>query len=255
MNTAPPPTRASASVVLSWGLISVPLKIYSGTQDSSISRSEYALINDEIVKVGRVYSIKETGEVIDGDQVFRGVEREDGTVVEVTNDEMKAMLPMENGTAQVVCFVRQSSLFAGKYVLGDLDQVRPGKGAAKPFALLMAAMRKTQSFAVIKLAVRNKAKYAALLPNGDMYTLKFDDDVRERLPLPEVDIQSAEVEMGVEIVKRGLSDERPELVNDEDRALRDLIAGKEAGEPVAGAESTPQGDDLMAALQAQLADS
>lgn len=253
--TAPAPTRASASVTLNWGMISVPLKIYSGTQDSSVSRSEYALVDDEIVKVGRVHCVKGTDQIIDRDQVFRGVEREDGTVVEVTNDEMKAMLPMENGTAQVVCFVRQSSLFAGKYVLGDLDQARPGKGAAKPYTLLMAAMRKTQSFAVLKLAVRNKAKYAALLPNGDLYTLKFDDDVRERLPMPEVDIQSAEVEMGVEIVKRGLSDERPELVNDEDRALRDLIAGKEAGEAVAGAEDAPQGDDLMAALKAQLAES
>lgn len=252
MSNAPAPTRASASVTLSWGMVSVPLKIYSGTEDSSISRKEYAVVDDEIVKVGRVYSNKETGEVIDRDLVFRGVEREDGTVVEVTNDEMKAMLPMENGSATVVCFVRQSSLFAGKYVLGDLDQARPGKGAAKPFALLMAAMRKTQSFAVIKMAVRNKAKYAALLPNGDLYTLRFDDDVRERLPLPEVDMQQAEIDMGIEIIKRGLSDERPELVNDEDRALRDLIAGKEAGEPVAGAEETPQGDDLMAALQAQL---
>lgn len=231
------------------------MKIYSGTEDSSLSRSEYAVVDGETVKVGRVYSNKETGEVIDGSQVFRGYEREDGTVVEVSNDDLKSMLPMENGTAKVVCFVKQSALFAGDYVLGNLNQARPGKGAAKPYTLLLAAMRRSQTLVILKMVVRNKAKFAVLLPNGDLYDLRFDDDVRERLPLPDVDVERAEVEMGVELIDRGLADARPELVNEEDRALRDLIAGKEGGTAPAETKNEESGGDMMAALKASLGES
>ena len=257
MTNAPAPTRSSGTITLSWGMVSIPLKIYAGTEKNSVGRKEYTLDEDgNPVPVGRVYSIRGTETIVSYADVFKAVERPteggDTEVVAVSDDDLKSVLPMKNGTGQVLCFVKQSAIFQGQYVLENLYQVRPDEGAERAFAILIAAMRKTSSLVVFKMVLRNKAKFVAMLPNGDMYDIVYDGDVRERLPMPEVEIAEAEIEMGIQIVERGLTTDRPDIVNDEDQALRRLITEKTLGLPTKTSGVTPQGQDLMADLRASL---
>lgn len=260
---APAPKRASASMTLSWGVVAIPVQLFSGTEDSGFSRSEYVKRGEEYLKVGRKNVIKDTGEDVDPANVVKAVEV-DGGIVEVSDEELEAALGSENGTAQIVCFIKQQVLFNGTYTLGDLKQLRPAKrksgkqsvydpAATQSFALLVAAMRKTASFAIIKVVTRGKPQFGALLPNGDFYYLLFDEQVRERLPMPEVAIEREAVQMGVELINMGLRDDPPTLRDDATRRIVEFAESKAKGEalPVAKSQDTTEAvPDLMAQLAA-----
>lgn len=255
-------------MTLSWGMVAIPVQLFAGTEDSKVSRSEYVKEVDSegkatYRKVGRMNIVKDTGEAVDSDRVVKCIEVGDG-VVEVSDDEVANLIGATNGTASVVCFIKQSALFSGTYVLGDLKQLRPAKrtsgkqkvhdpAATKSFALLMAAMRKTASFAVLKVTTRGAPQFAALLPNGDLYMLRFDEEVRERLPMPEAEIEKEEVEMGVELVTLGLRDDPPTLHDDASKRVIEYAEEKAKGN--AQSVTAPQApeeesQDLMAALSA-----
>lgn len=261
---APAPKRAAASMTLSWGMVAIPVQLFSGTEDSGFSRSEYVKNPDgTYAKVGRQPVVKETGASVDPATVIKAVEVEGG-IVEVSDEEVESVVGATSGTASIVCFIKQSELFSGTYVLGDLKQLRPSKrksgkqsvydpAATQSFALLMAAMRKTASFAVVKVVTRSKPQFAALLPNGDFYILRFDEEVRERLPMPEADIEREAVQMGVELVTMGLRDDPPTLHDDATKRIVEYAEQKAKGNAapvVAPQQAAPQGVDLMAALTA-----
>lgn len=268
MPGAPAPKRASASMTLSWGMVAIPVQLFSGTEDSGFTRGEYVKETDAngvvtFQKVGRKPIIKETGADVDSDLVVKAVEVEGG-IVEVSDEEVERAIGAENGTAQVICFLKQSVLFGGTYVLGDLKQLRPAKrksgkqsvydpAATQSYALLVAAMRKTGSFAVVKVVTRGKPVFMALLPNGDLYNLLFDEQVRERLPMPEVQIEREAVEMGVELITMGMRDEAPTLRDDASRRIIEFAEAKAKGEAVPVAtksEDSSPAPDLMAQLAA-----
>lgn len=254
-------------MTLSWGMVAIPVQLFAGTEDSSVSRSEYVKDVDSegnitYLKVGRQSIVKDTGEKVDSSRVVKCIETEKG-IVEVSDDEIANLVGAANGTASVVCFIKQSALFNGTYILGDLKQLRPAKrtsgkqkvhdpAATKSFALLMAAMRKTASFAVLKVTTRGNPQFAALLPNGDLYMLRFEEEVRERLPMPEAEIAQEEIEMGVELVTLGIQDTPPTLHDDASRRVVEYAEKKASGsaQPVAAPEPQEQGQDLMAALSA-----
>lgn len=265
---APAPKRASASMTLSWGMVAIPVQLFSGTEDSGFKRSEYIKRTDDegnatYLKVGRKPYVVETGEDVDRSEVVKAVEVEEG-IVEVSDEEVEAAIGAANGTAQVVCFIKQHVLFSGGYVLGDLKQVRPTKrksgkqtiydpAATQSFALLMAAMRKTASFAIVKIVTRGKPQFGALLPTGDFYTLMFDEQVRERLPMPEVEIEREAVEMGVELISMGMRDDPPTLRDEATTRIIEFAEKKAKGEAVPVAPkggSDEAAPDLMAQLQA-----
>ena len=270
MPGAPAPKRATASMTLSWGMVAIPVQLFSGTESTGFTRSEYvkSYDGDTVVyeKVGRKPINKETGEDVNYEDVVKAVEVEDG-IVEVSDEEVEAAMGAANGTAQVVCFIKQQVLFSGNYVLGDLRQLRPAKrksgkqtvydpAATQSFALLVAAMRRTASFAILKVVTRGKPQFAALLPNGDLYTLLFDEEVRERLPMPEVDIEREAVQMGVELIEMGMRDDPPTLHDEATKRIIEFAEAKAKGEatPVTTKTDDAPTVDLMSQLQAAVND-
>lgn len=266
MPGAPAPKRATASMTLSWGMVAIPVQLFSGTEDNAFRRSEYVkkVDGDTVTyeKVGRKPINKETGEDVDHADVIKAVEVEDG-IVEISDEEVEAALGAQNGTAQIVCFIKQQVLFSGNYVLGDLRQLRPAKrksgkqsvydpAATQSFALLVAAMRKTASFAIVKVVTRGKPHFAALLPNGDLYTLLFDEEVRERLPMPEIEIEREAVKMGVELIEMGMRDDPPTLHDEATTRVIEFAEAKAKGEATPVATKTEEAPtvDLMSQLQA-----
>ena len=261
---APAPKRASASLSLSWGLVTIPTQLFSGTEASGIKRSEYVKRNDTYLKVGRKPYIVATDEFLaEGETVVKAVEVDEG-IVELTDEEFAQVTGLQNGTATVIAFVKQQVLYSGGYILGDLRQLRPAKiksgrqsvydpGASQSFALLMAAMRKTGTFAVVRTVSRGKPQYAALLPTGDFYSLLFEEEVRERLPLPEVEYDAEMLEMAVGVIGGHIAKEAPQLTDETTPKVLEYVEAKAKGEVTApsGAPKA-QAQDLKAALAAQL---
>lgn len=248
-------------MTLSWGMVAIPVQIFSGTEDGGFKRSEYVKMDDgSFAKVGRQQIVKDTGHAVSNDEIIKAVEVEGG-IVEISDDEVASLIGEANGTAKVICFVKQSALFSGTYILGGLEQMRPamrrsGKqkvfdpAATESFALLIAAMRKTASFAVVKVVARGKPKFAALLPNGDLYTLLFDEQVRERLPMPEVAFEKEALDMGMQLIEHFQKDP-PELHDDATANILAYAEKKAKGEAheVKAAASQPETQDLMSALR------
>lgn len=258
---AAPPKRATASATLSFGPLNIPVQLFSSVEDRTnrfVKRSEYTRDGRP---VGRAYMVKDTDppEIVNQAEVIRCVEAEEG-LVELTDDEIKACLDLPEKQADILTFLPLHVMGSGRYMPETLMQVRPAKGkqrgsfdpaSAKAFTLLMKAMRQEQVFALIQLNLRGQPSFGALLPTGRLYRLLFDDEVREDLPLPDIDVSMDDVDRVRQIME--VSAEPPELTNEH----RDLILtyvdnkAKEGGtidqqEPASNDEDV---DDLLASLR------
>lgn len=217
--TAAPPKRATSSATLAFGPLSIPVQLFAGTERARVERSEYTKDGEP---VGRAPVIKgsDPPELVDYADVIRCVETEHG-LVELTDEEIAEVYDLPEKQADIEAFLPLHVMGAGRYMPEQLMQVRPAKGkkrgtfdpaAAKAFALLLKALRQEQAFALVRLNLRGSPAYGALLPTGRMYRLMFDEQVREDLPMPEIDVSAEEVDM-----VRKLMDVRPhppELTNE-----------------------------------------
>lgn len=258
------PTRSTSNVSLSFMMMNIPVAIYSGTSKSGVSRSRYVNRNGEWHKVGNKNYDKQTGEEVEYGDIQSLVETKNG-LVEITDEEIEALVDAPNGTLTIQGFVKQDALSGGHYIPQSLYQVRPQKrkvgkakevdpGAERAFALLTTAMRKAGVFAVVKYSLRGNPRFGALLSNGRLYELAFDNEVREDLPMPEAELSEQELSMMKQLIEQATQPEPPELLDDSTEKVMAYAEKKaESGEavelPEAKTEST---GDLMAALQASL---
>ena len=127
---APAPSRATTSITLSFGLVNIPLSVYTGTESTRVARKEF-FNGDATIEVGRAAIRKDTGEVIEPTDVVRMALAENGAWVPLTDDEIAACTS-PRGLAEIVSFVKIKD--AGKYLVEDVKQVRPKreKGKANP---------------------------------------------------------------------------------------------------------------------------
>lgn len=261
---APAPSRSTTNVSLSFMMMNIPVSIYAGTSKSGVSRSRYVNRNGEWHKVGNKYYDKQTGEEVEYADFQNLVETKNG-LVEITDEEIEALVEASSGTLTIKGFVKQDALSGGRYVPQKLYQVRPQKrkvgktkevdpGAERAFALLTTAMKKSGVLAVVKYSLRGNPRFGALLPNGRMYELAFDNEVREGLPLPEAELSEQELSMMEQLINQATEQDPPILKDDSTEKVMEYAEKKaESGEavelPEAKTEST---GDLMAALQASL---
>lgn len=216
------PTRSSGNAMLSFGPLTIPIQLFTSVEDTStrfIKRSEYTRKGEP---VGRAPIIKgtEPPEIVDREQVARCVETEHG-LVELTDDEVKGVLDLPEKQAEITTFLPLHVMGAGRYMPETLMQVRPAKGkqrgtfdpaAAKAFSTLLKAMRQEQVFALVKLNLRGHPAYGALLPTGRLYRLLFDDEVREDVNFPDIEVSADDVNMIRKMMN--VSAKPPELTND-----------------------------------------
>lgn len=250
-------------MTLAWGLVSIPLSVYSGTEGATaaVARHEYTA---EGHSVGRQRYDKETGEMVSVDEVVKKAAAGDGTLVELTDDEMAAITAGPRGTAEIETFVPLDSLADGTYVVEGWSQVRPAKlkvgsrkqdnpAAAKAFELLRRTMDAEGVAALVRVAFRDAARYAAVLPDGRLALLAWSRQVRPALPLPDVDVSDAETDMARKLLEAvGVS--TPVLEDTAGEELRRYVDEKAAG-TVEGPPPTEEIApvlDLTAALAASL---
>jgi non-homologous end joining protein Ku len=252
---APAPSRATTTITLSLGVMTIPLSVFTGVEETRVKRAEFYK-GDVNVPVGRAAIRKDTGEVIDSADVVRMAESDDGVRVELSDDEI-AVCTTERGLAEVVCFVRDSKV--GQYLVTDVKQVRPKreKGKGNPafeqaFALLLTGLKDRKCHALVHVAMRGPARYALLDHRGNLYLVASADQVRQEIPRESFNFDAREVGMiGALIDAVGL--DTPVLVDTTAPSVQRYVNDKAAGvpreihEPVAAIPV-----DIMSQLEASI---
>lgn len=260
------PKRSTKTLHLSFGPIPITCSIFTGSEGVGVKRSEFVLRDGEYHPVGRKPYDKVTNEDVDQSDIHRLISTENG-LVEVSDEEVETFVDFAAETAEVVQFLPLNLLANGHYVTSSVYQLRPQlikRGREKvpnapverAFGLLLHAMRKTGTFALIKFSFRGAPRYGALISSGRLYTLMYDEEIREDLPLPDFEPTEKELSLVTQIVQAQTSKE-PIDVNDTFSAKIHEYALEKAktGESVAPKEHTPEDAstlDLESMLAAML---
>jgi len=251
--------RAIGTATLSFGLVSIPVKVYS-TSVSDAGISFNLLEKGTGARLKQQYVSAKTGEVVPRDAMIKGYEFAKGQYVTFTNEELKSFEAKANKAVEIREFVPLEKVdpiyFESSYYLG------PDKGADRPYGLLREAMRKTGRAALAQYAVRGKQYLVLVRPlEGGlvMQQLRYAHEIRAitDVPLGEGEVSAAELKLAVQLVEQIASDAFvPENYEDSVRqrveeAIRRKVEGQEVtAEPAE--EPKARIIDLMEALKASL---
>jgi DNA end-binding protein Ku len=254
-------TRAMSTASISFGLVTVPVRVYPATRRSA-GLSFHLLHGRDGARLKQQYVCAEDGEVVPRSEMVKGFEISKGRYVTFTNEELKALDEKATQGIEIQEFVPAETVdpvyFETTYFLG------PDKGGEKPYALLAAAMRATGLSAVARYAARGKDYLVLLRPMGDrlaMQQLYHADEVRDvdEVPAAERTVREAELKLARQLVEQIAARKfDPAKYRDEVRArIEDLIERKAGGEditaPAPERARGPKVVDLMEALKASLA--
>jgi DNA end-binding protein Ku len=241
------------SGTISFGLISVPVKMYSATESKELKF--HFLHKDDLTPIGYDKVRKDTGEHVDADEIVRGFEIEKGRFVPLEDEDLDRLDIELTHSIDICDFVSLDEIdpiyFRKAYYLV------PQEGAEKPYRLLVKALDETGKVGIAKVVIRNKEHLAVLRPYEGVLlleTMYYPDEIRRpetvdgkgRLPKAEVDMAKSLVENLSESFK-------PEKYDDRYRKeLLDLIRVKAKGKTLPEPEAEDEeGEvvDLMAALR------
>jgi DNA end-binding protein Ku len=255
--------RAIWSGSISFGLLNVPVKLYSATSKQTVRFKELREGDGSRIRHKRV--AEEDGKEVPYEKIVKGYEISPDQYVVLTREELEELDPKRTRAIEIQDFVDLDEIdpiyFDQPYYLG------PDAGAEKAYSLLVKAMEEERKVAVARFVLRNKEHLAAIRPMDGaltMATMRFADEVVKPddldgvLPDDEVKIDKREVEMAKKLIDSLAADFDAEKYRDEYREeLLDLIERKAKGEDVVvqhSEEPTPtKAPDLMAALEESLA--
>jgi DNA end-binding protein Ku len=254
--------RAMWSGAVSFGLVSVPIKLYSATTNHDIRFHQVHSADGGRIKYKRTCSID--GEEVDYADIVKGFETDDGELITLDEEDLDSLPTASGHEIDVIEFVPADQidplLFDKSYYL------EPEAKAAKPYALLREALVQTERMAIVRVALRQRETLALLRVRDKaivLQTMLWPDEVRE----PEFDILDADVElrpqeltMAASLVESLGADFDPAQFHDEYRdAVEELIEQKRttgASRPAPVAEKRSDDSDsmtdLLSALQASV---
>lgn len=252
--------RAIGTATISFGLVSVPIKLFSSS-DSSAAVSFNWIHKDCGSRLKQQYICAKEGAVVERDEMVKGYEFSKDQYVLFTPEELKLIEEKSDNSIAIEEFVPADQV--DKSYLDKLYYLGPDKGGDKAYRLLSTAMRKTGLSALGRYAARGKQYLVMLSPMGDglvMEQLRYAHELRpfSEVPLGSGEVKEAEVKLAVQFIEQVASEKfEPEKYKDEvrDRVMA-LIDRKIAGEDITSTPTeAPQGQiiDLMAALRASIA--
>ncbi|GLY05904.1 Ku protein [Actinoplanes sp. NBRC 101535] len=251
--------RAIWKGAVSFGLVSIAVKLYSATEEKDIRFHQVHRTDGGRIKYQRTCSVD--GAVVSYDDIAKGYDIGGGEMVILTDDDF-ADLPLSTSRAiDVLEFVPAEQidpiLFAKSYYL------EPEGQAAKPYVLLRDALRDADRVAIVKIAIRQREQLASLRVRDDVLvlnTMMWPDEVRA----PEfgfldddIETRPAELAMASSLIDSMAGTFKPEDFTDDYRAaLQEVIdakvEGREVVQPEETEEAAPAAIDLMAALKASV---
>jgi DNA end-binding protein Ku len=252
--------RSIASLNVSFGLVSIPVKLYSATEASraisfnllhkacgSRLKQQYLCIKEEVV--------------VPREDMVKGYEFAKDQYVMFSPEELKALEETGTHTAEITEFVPLESVdpvyFDKAYYLA------PDKGGAKPYALLARALRETGRCALGRWAARGKQYIVMLRPVEDglvMQQLLYADEVRKigDIEIPKTEVKDAELKLARQLIEQQASDafDPAAYKDDVKERIEAAVQKKVEGQEITMTEEAPEGGaqviDLMEALRASL---
>jgi DNA end-binding protein Ku len=238
---------------VSFGLVSVPVKMFAATQDNEVkTHMVHTCESHGRISYRKVCASCETE--VAYEEIGRAVETEAGMVV-LSKEELTALDTASEQVIEVERFVPAEQIdpimYNKTYYLG------PDKAGAKAYVLLSQVMGGTDRVAVAKLTMRGRTHLATMRVSGDVLvvnTLHWPDEVRTPdVGLLPAEVTASEVDMAAHLVTAMTGDWEPGLYTNARREkVLDLIASRDAIPYAAPAEPTATVHDLMSALKASV---
>ncbi|WP_405888137.1 Ku protein [Streptomyces longwoodensis] len=253
--------RAIWTGVITFGLVTVPVGLYTATQDHAVHFHQLQRGTSDRVRNKRVN--ERTGDEVDSKDVVKGYEIDDGQYVVVEPDELDEIAPGRSKTIDISDFV-------------DLDRIEPvyfdrtyyiaprGKEYTEVYELLRAALAEADKVGIATFVMRNKQYLTALRAEDSvlvLQTLHWADEVRDPgQELPELPTSRAgrgkQMDMALQLVDALSTDWEPSRYRDTyQEKVRELVRAKAEGEEITGGEEPPQATnviDLMQVLEGSL---
>jgi DNA end-binding protein Ku len=255
--------RAIWSGTISFGLLNVPVKLYSAVSRKTIRFNELRESDSSRVRHKRVAEADD--KEVPYEEIVRGYEISPDRYVVFSRDELEKLNPAKTRAIEIQDFVDIEQIdpiyFDSPYYLA------PAEGAEKAYGLLVRAMEASGKAAIARFVLRNKEHLAAIRPMDGVLTLttmRFADEVVSPQELDDVlpdsspRVEKREREMAEKLIDSLAADFKPEKYRDEYREqLLSLIEQKAEGKQVVASESEEpeptKAPDLMAALEQSLA--
>ncbi|MGI8757398.1 MAG: Ku protein [Acidimicrobiales bacterium] len=255
--------RAIWSGAISFGLVSIPVKLYAATTSKTVRFHQLDAETGSRVRQQRVSEAD--GTEVPYERIVKGYELSSGRHVVISDDDLAAIDPTASRTIDLLEFVPQESIdplyYDAAYYLG------PDPATAKPYALLLRAMAEADKVGIARFVMRGKEHLCALRPDEGVLvlsTMRYADEVRTTEDIAEIEtanevqLSDAELAMAGQLIASLDATFDPERYHDTYREkVLDLIAAKERGEEMVEAPEAEEGAkvvDLMAALQASVAE-
>ncbi|MGB6678260.1 MAG: Ku protein [Terriglobales bacterium] len=244
---------------LTFGLISMPVKLFSGARSSGISFN--MLHRDDLSRLKQQYVCLADGKVVERSDIVKGYEFRKDEYVVIEPEEIKKIEPKTAKTMEILEFVKTSEVdpvyFESSYYM------IPDEAGRRPYALLTKAMEESEYVAIAKLTMHNREYTVFLRPHeGGMmlHTMYYKEEVREveGFGAPDVELKDAEVKVAHQLIEALADEWDPEKYHDtfQDN-LKNLIQTKLEGGKIAEVEKPKKLApvvDLMSALKASLAE-
>ncbi|MFE9015627.1 non-homologous end joining protein Ku [Streptomyces cyaneofuscatus] len=244
---------------ISFGLVTIPVKIVSATEDHDVHFHRVHLADMGRVRTRKVCELDD--QVVSQDEIGKGYEVSTGETVTVTDEELEQM-PLPTAKAiEIVAFVDAGTIdpvrISDSYYLAADGQV-----AAKPYTLLRKALERSSKVAVAKFAWHGRERLGLLrIREGAivLHSMKWPDEVRnpQELAPRAVEVGDEEIEQALQLADRMTIEDLTGFHDEYRQALEDIIAAKSEGTPLpspAEGEEERKGEvvDLMAALNASV---
>jgi DNA end-binding protein Ku len=246
------------SGVLAFGLVTIPVKLFSATEISNEVQF-HLLDKNTLTPIKEVRVNPETGKAVSWEHIVHGVEYARGKYVALTNEELKALPLPTASTVDISGFVSAELIdplfFDRAYFLG------PDTGGAKAYELLRGVLQEERKAALGKVTIRTREHPVAVRSEGRaliMQTLHYPDEVRKTSDIPDlprkVTLQAHEVKMAKQLVaSMSVTFDPDEFHSDYKKALQKLVKAKLAGKGLTVQKPAfAKVIDLQQALQASL---
>ncbi len=251
---------------IAFGLVNVPVKVYSATEDHDIKFHQVHAKDNGRIRYKRVCEV--CGEVVEYRDINKAFESDDGQMVVITDEDIATLPEERSREIEVVEFIPAEQLDPLMYDKSYF--LEPDSKSSKSYVLLAKTLAETERVAIVHFSLRNKTRLAALRVKDFskrnvmmIHTLLWPDEIRDPdFPVldKEVEIKSAELKMAGQVVESMTDDFKPDQFRDDyQEQLHELVQAKlEGGEAFAVEEQPTELDetedvsDLLAKLEASV---
>src|SRR4051812_36268289 len=253
------PPRSIANANISFGLVSVPVSLYSASE-SSATISFNMLHKDCGTRLKQQYICPKDGGVVEKDEIAKGYEYAKGQYVRFTPEELKALDEKATNSIDIVEFVPLAAV--DRVYLDKVYYLGPDKGGDRAYRLLGEALKATGRAALGQYSARGKQHLVLVRPLDGvliMEQLHYAAELRpaSEVPHPETPVKETELALAKQLIEQSANDEfRPENYHDTVRErVLEAIQSKVEGQEITAEAAPPETKiiDLMDALKASLA--